>query len=383
MLYLATCLLSVSVMTLTHYFFSEGDSPFWLAFFFTHFIPVYFLFGPFLYFYVRSVLTDRTGMCARDLWHFIPSLLFLAHIFPYLIRGWDDKLGLAADIIRDPRSATSVRLLFPIPSVGNYILRNLSSLGYITYCLIWVLRFERHYPDRLRIPRWDARKVLRFLKMLVGVCLFASLMFLLIYGNYFFDPRLTPMRFIGNPMMPLLVIGLLAIPLIILFNPEVLYGIPRFPEAPVPQAVEVPSGEDSDTVMGRSALRDDSQPLPVDGDGRFQGLAERILAFMEAEKPYLSPDFSIEDLALWLDVPKHHVYYCYNSIFKTRFSRIRSEFRVRHVQVLIRRGANRDKTLEAIGLESGFSSPSTFYAVFREVAGMTPSEYLQSLDQVS
>lgn len=384
-LYLAICLVSVSVMSMTHYFFTHGTSRFWFSVFFIHFIPVYYLFGPFLYFYVRSVLTDRARIRTSDFWHFLPALFFLFHILPHLFSPWDYKMALSEDILRDYRNTSSARLLFPIPSFLNYVLRNLSSLGYITYCLMWVFRFDRNYPGTLRISHWEARKVLRFLKLLIGVCLFASLMFMVVYGRFFLDSRLNPMEFIENPLMPLLGIGLFAIPFIILFNPEVLFGIPQYRQ-PVPVAqltFEAAVRENSSVAVVAPANGHEPEAQPVDGEGRFQGLAERILAVMEQQKPYLSPEFSIEDLAQRLDVPKHHVYYCFNSILKTRFSRMRSEFRVRHVQALIREGSTRTKTLEAIGLESGFSSPSTFYAVFREVAGMTPSEYLQSLDQAS
>jgi AraC-like DNA-binding protein len=101
---------------------------------------------------------------------------------------------------------------------------------------------------------------------------------------------------------------------------------------------------------------------------------------MNDQRPWLAHDFSMDDLGKILDVPRHHVYYCFSNILKTRFTRLRAECRVRHAQSLIENGGTQEKTLEAIGLESGFSSRGTFMATFREVTGMTPGDYLRSME---
>ena len=45
----------------------------------------------------------------------------------------------------------------------------------------------------------------------------------------------------------------------------------------------------------------------------------------------------------------------------------------RHAKKLLEE--NNQFTLEAIGFEAGFSSKSTFYATFKKVVDMTPSEF--------
>ena len=80
-----------------------------------------------------------------------------------------------------------------------------------------------------------------------------------------------------------------------------------------------------------------------------------------------------------MDVPKHHLYYCFNQILLKKFTQIRAEYRIGHARRLIDEGQTSDKTLEAIGLESGFSSRSSFINAFREVTGKLPSEYLDAL----
>jgi AraC-like DNA-binding protein len=374
----------ISILMFSHYFFTFGTSRFWLAVFFRHSLPVYFLLGPSLYFFVRGVLTDRPGIRLRDFWHFIPSALALIVIFPYIFKPWSYKLQVAEDIIRDYRTVTRVPFLFEYLPIVNFVLRNVSILTYIIYCLLWIQRFDRNYPGRLRIPYWDARKVLRFMRLLLGICLFGTLALIPPYYSFHTDVSITSIQFAAQPWMYIFTVILAFIPLIILFNPEVLYGIPRVSPISVP-GVTIPEG------LSRSGLEISGEPAEPaadtsdneqgEGEGRFGELAERIRLFMEERKPYLDPDFTIESLAEQLGVPKHHVYYCFSSILKTRFTQMRSEYRIRYAQSLIRKGASSSQTLVAIGLESGFSSSASFRSVFKEITGMSPREYQRSLEQ--
>ena len=376
-IFLSFSLVVIVVMSLTHYFFCYGTSKFWLAVFFNHFTPLYLLLGPLLFFYVRGTLNDRKGLVRSDLWHFLPFLFALMVILPYLFTPWSYKLMVADEIIRDYRNISDIPRLIDHPPVVNFLVRNVSAFGYTIYCIWMVFRFERHYPTGQRIPMWHARFALRFMKLLLFVCLFAELMFTALYGMYFADTSLTAIQLASNPLMSVLLLGLSAIPVVIIFNPEVLYGIPRMTRAvsyvPVEPAVQ---------EMASAALSEAS-PTAVsvspEVEDRFQVLADRILRLMEERKPYLDPDFSIEDLVRLLEVPRHHLYYCFNSILNIRFTRLRAEYRVRHVQQLIRDGQTETKTLDAIGIESGFASSASFRAVFKEVTGMSPREFQQSL----
>jgi AraC-like DNA-binding protein len=375
---LALSMVVISILMSSHYYFTFGTSRFWLAVFFRHSLPVYFLLGPSLYFFVRGVLTDRPGIRLRDLWHFLPSVLALVVIFPYIFKPWSYKLQVADDILRDYRVVTRVPFLFEYLPIVNFVLRNISILGYIIFSLLWIHRFDRHYPGRLRIPHWEARKVLLFMRLLLGICLFGTLALIPPYFGFHTDASITSIQFAAHPTMYIFT-GILAfIPLIILFNPEVLYGIPMIPAQTVPEA-SVPAG------WSKDEKGPEVEPAPEDGihqrgegEARFRELADRIMFHMEDRKPYLERDFTIDDLAGQLKVPKHHVYFCFNSILKARFTQMRSEFRIRYAQHLIREGASSSQTLVSIGFESGFSSSASFRSVFKEITGMSPREYQRS-----
>lgn len=74
-LYLTGAMAAMAVYFANHYLFIYGPSAFWLAFTYAHMTPIHLLLGPFLFFYVRGVLTDRHRVSRRDLLHFVPALL--------------------------------------------------------------------------------------------------------------------------------------------------------------------------------------------------------------------------------------------------------------------------------------------------------------------
>jgi len=53
---------------------------------------------------------------------------------------------------------------------------------------------------------------------------------------------------------------------------------------------------------------------------------------------------------------------------------------VEHAKELLKNGLTGTITIDGIGVDSGFKSRSTFYEAFKAETGMTPSQYLESLE---
>ena len=109
----------------------------------------------------------------------------------------------------------------------------------------------------------------------------------------------------------------------------------------------------------------------------FIELSHSILSHLEETKLYLQPDFSLDQLAKSMSTPKHHLYYCFNSVLYKKFTKVRSEFRIDYAKKLIEKGLSDSLTLDAIGNQSGFSSRSSFYNTFKDEVGCSPGEYLK------
>lgn len=110
---------------------------------------------------------------------------------------------------------------------------------------------------------------------------------------------------------------------------------------------------------------------------------ERVVQFVEQEKPYLDPDVSIEILAKRLSLPERTLSRILNQHFGKNFFEFINEYRVNEAKRLLTAAEKKSLTMLDILAESGFSSKSTFNAIFKKQVGETPSEYRRKHNQSS
>jgi AraC-like DNA-binding protein len=103
-----------------------------------------------------------------------------------------------------------------------------------------------------------------------------------------------------------------------------------------------------------------------------------ILSFIETEKPYLNPRFSLHDISRSLNIPHLRVSNCFNSALKMPFPTYRNKLRIDYVTNLLQTSSHKTISIEGIAEMSGFKSKSIFYKVFKEEHGMTPIDWIKS-----
>lgn len=115
---------------------------------------------------------------------------------------------------------------------------------------------------------------------------------------------------------------------------------------------------------------------PLDGrKGYAADLPAMLESVMERERLYLRSDLDLGALAKRLGWPRNEVSAAINGHFGLNFYEFVNGYRVREVKVLMDDPKYERLTLYAIALEAGFNSKPTFNAVFKKLAGCTPSEY--------
>ena len=115
-----------------------------------------------------------------------------------------------------------------------------------------------------------------------------------------------------------------------------------------------------------------NKPVSIENDSDSQ-LAQDIQHVIDQDKVYLNPNLRLEDLAEMVMSNRTYVARVFRLKFKGTFTEVMNRYRVEHAQQLIL--ANPCKHLEEVAIESGFSSASFFGRVFRNVVGMTPSQW--------
>lgn len=103
---------------------------------------------------------------------------------------------------------------------------------------------------------------------------------------------------------------------------------------------------------------------------------ERIVNYIEKEKPYLKVDFSVHDVSRELNIPHLRVSNCFNKQLDTTFPDYRNRLRIEHAIKLFHEKVHYQMSIEGVAIQSGFKTKSAFYAAFRIVYGMTPTEWI-------
>jgi AraC-like DNA-binding protein len=105
----------------------------------------------------------------------------------------------------------------------------------------------------------------------------------------------------------------------------------------------------------------------------------KLKTFMENEKPYLNPDFTLNDVSEQLNISNHNLSEILNTRLNQNFFDFINHYRVEEVKKHLVDPGNDHLTLLSIGLDAGFNSKSGFNAIFKKYMNITPSEYRQNV----
>jgi AraC-like DNA-binding protein len=361
----------IAIYGLTHYFAVYGKSAFWLALFYNHFSPFFLLAGPFLYFYVRGTLKDRQGLKRKDAIHFVPALIHLIGVIPYFLSSFEYKVSVAKMIVNNVDTVKKIRVNIFFDSEFNFTIRLLFLTIYVIFSFILLRKFSKKKNKFQNTPRKQYIIITRWLNLLLTLVslLIINFVILCYYFLYFEESHLKDIVIIINSTTG---ISFVFLAFGVLLFPEILYGLPNnnlIKSKIATKKIKNNSSKSDITITPLSDFEEDP----------FLKLSDRIKEYFENEKPYLNPDFSIAQISLKLNVPQNHVLYCVNSIFKIKFSKLKTKLRVEQTKVFLQESVHSNITIDGISQLAGFSSRSSFYNAFKEETGITPSDYLKSI----
>lgn len=336
-----------------------NDSDTLRALFSIHYFPIYLLNTPFLYFYVRAVLTEKIYIERWDYVHFLPFLIVLFNIIPFASQSWAFKLNFAHQFHRDFK--TIYQIQFPlIPFTFYFVGRSILSLIYIVMSAVIV---------------WEAIKKgllvkLTTLKTWLIVCLGLGAIFnlsLLSFSVY----SLLQHDFIlmldeegrGRAVATLF---MSALAISIYFFPKVLYGL----------HFEVGSSLQDVIKLNEKMTR--VARTPELSKARLKQVAASIEEYVPKKK-FLTPGFSLGDLVQDLGYPEHVLTFYFNNYQGITFLKWKNQLRIEEAVTMIRSGDADSNTLESVGKACGYKSRSNFIQAFKFQTGESPSAYLKRL----
>lgn len=373
-LYMGLFLTLYALENLTYSIFVRGGSP--EAYTLLYIIaPLYYAKAPFLYFYVRGITSDRFYFRKRDLLHFIPVLLQTLSNIPYLLMPHAEKVQTSVMVMSDYDSLKVMDISGFYPASWNTLVRAVLFFIYIIASLFLINRQYRSASGLKRVLAPFQQYVLKQLTVILSFVLgVASLSVVIGYVYVQYEQVVYTsdiiMRFLDVAMFLYFIL-----PLLLLFNPRLLYGIP--------QSHDLLTASDSASTKANTVATADStltsklklEPSEKEGDNYLKTLSLIISEYIDREKPFLDKDFKIADISDALKIPSNHVQYCLNVLMKKSFHDLKMEKRIEAAKKMLL--SRKNYSVDDIASKCGFGSVKYFHQHFRTATGLTPLKWQQ------
>ncbi|MFW5793569.1 MAG: helix-turn-helix domain-containing protein [Bacteroidota bacterium] len=296
----------------------------------------FLLFNPAFYLYVKSLTDETFKLKYIQLLHLVPFVAFKTA--SYILQ---EPFSLISFF--DPDSTILFRYLFSVASVISWI-------SYNSISAINVVQHRRKLKNEFSTLRYDIK--------------LTWLLFVVVFYNLFCGGAIIigVISVIFGFSLPLTYIyvysGMLVLVYILGF-----YGLMQ-----KRVVIKDDLDNDSEKKYQKSILTKDKK----------QKIKNIILEYFKTHKPYLNPEFNMTLLSESLKIPKYQLTEVLNVELNKNFFQFVNEYRVKEVK---RHLSNKKNyySIEAIGYESGFSSKSSFFQVFKKITGKTPLEYKNTL----
>lgn len=371
-IYLILFFLTNNIYAFTHYATVYSHNRYLIAILITNFAFIYMLIGPFLYFYVRGVLVDDYRLSNKDYLHFIPAIIVLINNIKHIFSSWESKLIYADGIILHAEKILNFDHVFfsgPVlfivrPVVGMIYLFLSARLVYI------------HYAKNSSQEK-QSDLFLKWAITLLSVTFIMYLTFLIFSiisvktGSYLTAEKSAKYILFGT------LTGLFILNLSLLFFPNILYGLPQL-DYVIPNHKTQISAVDSKLSDSLKEEKRLNKGFEISHE-KLQLLKYKVDKYCETQ-PYLRFEFSLNTMSADTDIPVHHLSYFFNEFLQVNFITWKNDLKIAHVIQLIHNGSSEILTLDALAKQAGFGSRTTFFNAFKQKMGMTPSEYLSSLE---
>ncbi len=355
--FLAAYFIFVNLFSLVYFVIFENETPRLAAIFAVNFTPFYFLTTPFLHLYIISHRKDFSFKL-RYFLLFVPFLIVLINVSPYLLSPFSEKLVLGKVVVQNATVLNEVKLLF-LPYFYQSIARPVFNLFLLLYTSYTFYK-ERNSLEFL--PAKFNQNNFIYTILIISVLLNSLSFFIGINSltNQVFDVALISAISYGdvNEMVNYFTA---AHNIFVLFFPQILFR-------------ELFSANKSLLPGKNKSFSDD----PIISKDRLIEINQLLSDYLQ-EKPYLTKGFSMTYITKETGIPVHQLSIYFNDYLKTSFNEWKNKLRIEYAIEEIISGKLALYTIESIALKSGFSSRSNFNSAFTSIMQQTPSQYIKGL----
>ncbi len=327
---------------------------------------VYLLAPAVTYLYIRGLLNDESQMQRNDWLHYIPAALQLIASLPYISSSHQSKVEIVKQI------SHMNNLLFnnnPFNGISYSVLFVMVFLSVVIY---GVLMFRTLQTKKQSHTSEHFEKVYSWSRWVTWIMLYMAL-FMLINVIISSSNIANTANFIY--LGPFYAIRLILFSLLlyrILLSSRIRLGLPNLNTNR--QLIELSLSNNIQVTEGQSP----NDPESKSTTELFADLLDQF--FKTQQDKYTQQTFNIDHLSEATHIPKHHWAYYFRYHSALSFVEQRNYHRIQYAKSLILDPNYANITLEAIGNTAGFGSRTTFFNAFKKFEGISPSDFLKTID---
>lgn len=301
----------------------------------------YFLDGPLLYFFVKSLLFRDFKLRKEHVWHLVPVFVyFVAMVIIFYSRNYETQHWL----IKSQHIAYSAPYLY-LEAAGRYI-----RFAYSLFCFSLVFTYHQqlqHIYANLKLGDLAWLKIMLscFALLFAWDAVLLTIKLIELADNFF---NLNLLNIVGLSGYYL---NFLFINVLIFLRFIYFVFVPAVNEQPL-----FPKKED--------------KPRPVD-----QTVIANLEQLMKQQRYYINPDITLDKLAEEVGMPSRKLSMTIRTHYQQSFYDFINNYRIVEAKRMLDEPAELRKSITDIYLEVGFNSKSVFNSFFKRTEGITPSEY--------
>ncbi len=308
------------------------------------------LYWPLLFLFLRSITQTPATAPWKNLWAFIPFVIFLIIMLPYYTLGTEDKRSILTDF----EKATEEDFGWM-----NQII-SLLHIFFQCFFLIYYLQWERKKLEEFSAIESVRIKWLRqFLWLMLGITAIAVVSFFFRSWHIPVLSNLYYVHFIG------VVFLFYWLSYKALTHP-VIFGL-----HPAELSTSAPA-----RIVDESSATEKYARSTLD-DAQLELIFQKVLTLLQDQKLYLKNNLTLTELASLTGFPRHQVSQAINTQYTGNFFDLVNDYRIQAFKEFAVDPGRKNLSLLGVAQEAGFNSKASFYAVFKKKTGMTPSEFLE------
>ena len=357
-IYLVWIILGLGVRQTVLLVLNTTRDPFVLAFFIAHMDPLIVMIGPFLIYYIKSVVKGGFVWDKTLLVLLIPTLISFINLIPYLATPFENKVAYFS-----LASASRPSLVYLFLRMHHQLLLiQFYNLGCLIYAVRYLIRMKR--ANGFYIKKKVSVLFNRLLVIIPVIVIPYVFVFFLLALN---SKKLGKVDF-ANPEVinnQFLFFLTLLLPFSFFLIPSWLYN-EKDPLSFLENFIRT----------WKSVVNEKSKFSAEDSFEKSSDL-DRIISYIETQKPYINTGFSLHAISQVLNIPHNRVANCFSKQLKVAFPTYRNKLRIEYATDLLRSGTHLTTSIEGIAEMSGFKSKSIFYKIFKEEHGRTPTDWIK------